>query len=103
MAIANALAGRITLNANLSVPTRSDESTASNARGNPRSLDHAPPATATATDGPSPQLTLESAFAPPQPTESTEAEDTSLQEHFQRGLGAYPLRNREPTALLTIH
>eukprot|EP00965_Chrysotila_dentata_P150109 4958186-Pleurochrysis_carterae.AAC.1 len=27
--------------------------------------------------------------------------DNELNQHFQRGLGAYPLRNRTPTALLT--
>eukprot|EP00965_Chrysotila_dentata_P152281 5032231-Pleurochrysis_carterae.AAC.1 len=30
------------------------------------------------------------------------AESTDLQRHFQRGLGAYPLRNRSPAALLTV-
>eukprot|EP00965_Chrysotila_dentata_P068079 2251910-Pleurochrysis_carterae.AAC.1 len=29
-------------------------------------------------------------------------EPPDLQKHFQRGLGAYPLRNRTPTALLTV-
>eukprot|EP00965_Chrysotila_dentata_P204306 6182256-Pleurochrysis_carterae.AAC.1 len=38
-----------------------------------------------------------------QPDDSVDTDDTSFQEHFQRGLGAYPLRNRTPTALLTVH
>eukprot|EP00965_Chrysotila_dentata_P020816 689118-Pleurochrysis_carterae.AAC.1 len=46
--------------------------------------------------------------APAPPSESVQptddgANDVTLQEHFQRGLGAYPLRNRSPAALFTVH
>eukprot|EP00965_Chrysotila_dentata_P094270 3116523-Pleurochrysis_carterae.AAC.1 len=35
-------------------------------------------------------------------TDQTEHESPDLHKHFQRGSGAYPLRNRSPTALLTV-
>eukprot|EP00965_Chrysotila_dentata_P068515 2264821-Pleurochrysis_carterae.AAC.4 len=43
-------------------------------------------------------------LAPPAdtPPDRTDTEPPDLQRHFQRGLGAYPLRNRASTALLTV-
>eukprot|EP00965_Chrysotila_dentata_P111234 3677157-Pleurochrysis_carterae.AAC.1 len=35
-------------------------------------------------------------------TDDTDASDHELHQHFQRGLGAYPFRNRTPAALLTV-
>eukprot|EP00965_Chrysotila_dentata_P171072 5645273-Pleurochrysis_carterae.AAC.2 len=44
---------------------------------------------------------------PTSPTDTAQPEthvtdDNDLHQHFQRGLGAYPLRNRTPAALLTV-
>eukprot|EP00965_Chrysotila_dentata_P129530 4282410-Pleurochrysis_carterae.AAC.1 len=35
-------------------------------------------------------------------SDTRETDDDDLRQHFQRGLGAYPLRNRTPAALLTV-
>eukprot|EP00965_Chrysotila_dentata_P058958 1956982-Pleurochrysis_carterae.AAC.1 len=39
---------------------------------------------------------------PAQVSDSRSESDNELNQHFQRGLGAYPLRSRTPTALLTV-
>eukprot|EP00965_Chrysotila_dentata_P193673 6175907-Pleurochrysis_carterae.AAC.1 len=58
------------------------------------------------TTGTPPQQ-MDASAASPSPTpdadEPADPNDASLREHFRRGLGAYPLRNREPAALLTVH
>eukprot|EP00965_Chrysotila_dentata_P027624 918218-Pleurochrysis_carterae.AAC.1 len=74
------------------------------------SLSQAQPAHASARSAPvfpsdqSSQIPESANSADVQPTnDSIDTDDASLREHFQRGLGAYPLRNRSPAALLTVH
>eukprot|EP00965_Chrysotila_dentata_P183181 6049090-Pleurochrysis_carterae.AAC.1 len=56
MIIANALAGRITLNSARATSGSSGGSPPSDLRSDARASDRAPPATATVTNDPSPQL-----------------------------------------------
>eukprot|EP00965_Chrysotila_dentata_P110424 3648379-Pleurochrysis_carterae.AAC.1 len=107
MIVAKAVAGRIALN---SAPPHSRNQTPPSQRDDGHSPSRAQPASAAARTAPvsssdqPPQVPETADATDAQPTnDSADTDDNSLQEHFQRGLGAYPLRNRSPTALLTVH
>eukprot|EP00965_Chrysotila_dentata_P183006 6043218-Pleurochrysis_carterae.AAC.1 len=94
MLIANAVATRITLTADehpTSQPSTSPGERTDAVTASPRVLpSHDEEATATATARPTPAI------------DDADGSDHELHQHFQRGLGAYPLRNRTPAALLTV-
>eukprot|EP00965_Chrysotila_dentata_P016422 543734-Pleurochrysis_carterae.AAC.1 len=94
MLIANAVATRITLAANkrpTPQPSPPPDERTDAATANSRVLpSHDEEATATATARTTPAI------------DDTDGSDHELHQHFQRGLGAYPLRNRTPAALLTL-
>eukprot|EP00965_Chrysotila_dentata_P018175 604620-Pleurochrysis_carterae.AAC.1 len=107
MIIAKAIAGRIALN---SAPFHSRNQPPPGEQDKGFSPSRAQPASAAACSAPvfssdqSPQVPESVNATDAQPiNDSIDTNDTALQEHFQRGLGAYPLRNRSPTALLTVH
>eukprot|EP00965_Chrysotila_dentata_P106091 3504327-Pleurochrysis_carterae.AAC.1 len=104
MIIANALAGRIALNSARILPDCSSQSMPPESHA--RKSGHAS-STYTPMPADTPPQRTDAPAIPPSPApnadEPTDADDASLREHFQRGLGAYPLRNREPAALLTVH
>eukprot|EP00965_Chrysotila_dentata_P151770 5015496-Pleurochrysis_carterae.AAC.1 len=89
MIIANALAGRIALNSARIPPDGSDERSPPDTRlrRHGQASVNSPP-----TSDPSLQPTdSASPSQPPLTNETTNSDDASLREHFQRGLGAYPL------------
>eukprot|EP00965_Chrysotila_dentata_P055064 1827046-Pleurochrysis_carterae.AAC.2 len=94
MLIANAVASRISLLADKqptpqpsSLPGEHADTVAANTR-TPSSHDEGAVATTSAQPAPA--------------TDGTDESERELHQHFQRGLGAYPLRNRTPAALLTV-
>eukprot|EP00965_Chrysotila_dentata_P028628 951424-Pleurochrysis_carterae.AAC.1 len=94
MLIANAVASRITLMTDkhpTPQPSPPPDGRADTATANCRTLpSHDEQATATATARPAPAI------------DDTDESERELRQHFQRGLGAYSLRNRTPAALLTV-
>eukprot|EP00965_Chrysotila_dentata_P127199 4206763-Pleurochrysis_carterae.AAC.1 len=90
MIISNAIAARLTVVETAPVEPHKPPTTAPTCN---RTTDAR--ASAQATDSASTATTSE-------PTSQTDDESPDLNKHFQRGLGAYPLRNRSPTALLTV-
>eukprot|EP00965_Chrysotila_dentata_P217970 6190330-Pleurochrysis_carterae.AAC.1 len=100
LVIAQAVASRVSL---ASVPTASDQAsgrppaeTTSNQLATRATMRDA----ATANRSEEPSLAAE-----PEAARTAGADDhdsLELQRHFQRGLGAYPLRNRSPAALLSV-
>eukprot|EP00965_Chrysotila_dentata_P117433 3881602-Pleurochrysis_carterae.AAC.1 len=101
MIIANALASRITLNSARILPANTVEPATSELRT-------FRPVRASPAEASMPAISQPQLPESPDDTSRLHADepassvDSSLREHFRRGLGAYPLRNREPTALLTV-
>eukprot|EP00965_Chrysotila_dentata_P234141 6200005-Pleurochrysis_carterae.AAC.1 len=95
--IAKAVAGRITFNSMHPAPASLREPPP------PRSDTNAPFATAdqSANDSRENPLSTDDS-AQRDNAESSTHDEPELREHFQRGLGAYPLRNRHPAALLSV-
>eukprot|EP00965_Chrysotila_dentata_P009675 315187-Pleurochrysis_carterae.AAC.1 len=92
MIIANAIATRITVAEKIPVESHKSQAAAP------------PPVTSRITDDRVAAQTTNNAptAISEDSTDQTERESPDLHKHFQRGLGAYPLRNRSPTALLTV-
>eukprot|EP00965_Chrysotila_dentata_P000465 15632-Pleurochrysis_carterae.AAC.7 len=93
MLIANAVASRLALNAPVTRPSTPSPTSSAFERNTSRPAD-APTLVWTSVDNAAPPASA--TLHEPDKT------DEDLHQHFQRGLGAYPLRNRAPVALLKV-